>query len=347
MGKNDPTILWFVLNYIPPTHLRHDRVGPVFEKSNKLFNGALELFAPTFTEMTCHNGLWKRKNIPLFYHYVFVKGNHEQIRQLCGLPNGFSFVLNRADKQQCITLSDKDIQALRLIASRYGNELPCFAIDEINLEKGDLVEVMDGRFAGLVGTYLPKRGYSKGNLMISIDRSLAAIVCDVRAEYVKVLRFAKHSKRIYDQIEAFIPRLFTAMRFFHTSAPLSASVIAPLQVFCRRFDAVRLESPKLEAKLQLLLMTAQQILGQANEFEATRNRYLKYAAQITDPSMQALASLCISILTSDMQELRRGQELLTTRISAADSKMQAALKREFAYYLHKPACTDKALYHPE
>ncbi len=332
MDRKDPTILWFVLNYIPPTHLRHDRVEPVFEKSNKIFSGALELFAPTFVEMSCRDGLWKRKNIPLFYHYVFVKGNYEQIRQLCGLPNGFSFVLNRADKHQCVALTDNDIQALRLIASRYGNELPCFAIDEIDLEEGDLVEVMDGQFAGLVGTYLPKRGYSKGNLMISIDRSLAAIVCDVRAEYVKVLRFARDSKRAYDQIEAFIPRLFAAMRLFH-AGELTAAAAAPLRIFCRRFDAVRLEAPKLEAKLQLLLMTAQRILDNPEGFETARSRFLKQAAHMTNSRTQTLAALCIGVATSDPHELRRGQELMTERGPAADSKMQAALRREFAYYL--------------
>lgn len=54
---------------------------------------------------------------------------------------------------------------------------------------------------------------------------------------------------------------------------------------------------------------------------------------MTNSRTQTLAALCIGVATSDPHELRRGQELMTERGPAADSKMQAALRREFAYYL--------------
>lgn len=324
-------MLWFVLNYITPAGSR--QIGPVavVEKFNRVSGTALEVFAPTFVGLARRNGVWTRREKPLLFHYVFVRGTLDEIRRLCGLTNGFSFVINRADSLRYLTVPESDLEAFRVIARAYGNQIPCFAVREIDLADGDRVQVVDGEFAGLEGTYIAKRGGRTGSLLIGVTRQYAAVVYDVKADYVRVLEFAQDSKRMYDQIEAFIPRLFAALRQYHAQEKMDASVLAPLVVFCRRFECVDLKNNKLAAKLRLLLLVAYRILGNETEYQKTKIRFDELTGIITNPWTEALSSLLLSILDRDMDRFVRGMELIGA-VGTHESKFQTFVRGEYGYY---------------
>ena len=164
-----------------------------------------------------------------------------------------------------------------------------------------------------------------------MTQDLAATVYAVKADYLRVLEFAKNSKRAYDQVEAFIPRLFAAMRVYRSGGKLDAGLIAPLVVFCRRFDSVKFDNAKFEAKLQLLLMTACKILGDADGFRKAQASFSKLAVNLTNRWTKALAALCLSVMSCDAEGIAHGREFLPES-SGGESKAQAELRAEYEYY---------------
>lgn len=192
--------------------------------------------------------------------------------------------------------------------------------------------MVQGAFSGLKGRYISKKRGRSGNLLIAVTQDLAATVYAVKADYLRVLEFAKNSKRAYDQVEAFIPRLFAAMRVYRSGGKLDAGLIAPLVVFCRRFDSVKFDNAKFEAKLQLLLMTACKILGDADGFRKAQASFEKLAVNLTNRWTKALAALCLSVMSCDAEGIAPGREFLPES-SAGESKAQAELRAEYEYYL--------------
>lgn len=306
-----PAKHWFVLNHIKQTNAKAATPQAEVNRFNAINNDSLELFAPTFVRMVEHNGKPVCKSEPLTFHYVFVRGTSDDVKQLCSLPNGFSFVLNHSGESKYVTVSDKNMADFKAIARAYSNSLPCFSPDDITLEDGDLVEVVYGDFPGLTGTYIPKKGGKTGNIYIAVSHDLASVVYNIRAEYVRVLEFAKGSKRAYDQIEAFIPKLFKALRLYAADEPIPAPILSPLVIFCRRMSAVRIDNPKLDAKLQALLMCATHILGDTDSHTIAATRFARRHNAITSPWLQALILLLQAVTTHTPALLRDGLALLS------------------------------------
>ncbi|MCX4290121.1 MAG: hypothetical protein OSJ46_11575 [Duncaniella sp.] len=326
-------IKWHVLNYIAPTPAHRDKPECIVEQFNRSDEtGCLELFAPTFVEMTQRDGKWKRKETPLLFHYVFVRGTEGDVKDLCSRPNGFSLIINHTGTTRYATVSDSDMEAFKTIARFYGNmTIPCFSTEEIDLEEGDRVEVAVGPFAGLTGAYISRKGSRNGNILISVTGALAAVVYDIKAEYVKVLQFAKDTKRAYDQIESFIPRLFAALRDWDNGKVTTQS-ITPLVIFNRRMESVTLRNDKLDAKLQILLMTSAIILGDTQSKEKAAERFKKLSHTITNPVTAALAILLQAIVSRDRQQLIKGYDLLT-ETEKLKSAFHATLLAEYRHYI--------------
>lgn len=333
-------IKWHVLNYIAPTPARRDKPECIVEQfNNSGENGNLELFAPTFVEMTQRDGKWTRKETPLLFHYVFVRGTEGDVKELCSRPNGFSLIINHTGTTRYATVSDSDMESFKTIARFYGNmTIPCFSTEEIDLEEGDRVEVAVGPFAGLTGAYISRKGSRNGNILISVTGSLAAVVYDIKAEYVKVLQFARETKRVYDQIESFIPRLFAALRAWDCGE-LTTQIITPLIIFNRRMESVTLHNDKLDAKLRILLMTSAHILGDTEGEEKAAERFKRLSHAVTNPVTSALVILLQAVINRDRQQLAQGYETLTGT-KGLKSAFHVTLLTE---YQHHIAASDKWL----
>ena len=290
--------IWHVLNYIPPTGGRRDAIESVIERLNASNGTSIEAFAPKFVTMErSASGSWHRRERPLMFHYVFLRSDTSTLKQLCSVVDGLSFVLNHAGSSRYLTLTSDTMEQLRIIARVHNNDIPCFLTDEIDLEDGDRVEVADGPFAGLRGTYTSRQGSSHGTLHITVGQGLSAIVYDLSAQYVRVLSFAPGTKRGYDLTDAFIPRLLDALKAYADGSPLSTARRAPLVAFTRRMGIATLHTDKHNAKLQLLLMAAHTILGEHADANTHAIRFRQLRPQITNPWTAALASLVETLLT--------------------------------------------------
>lgn len=322
---------WFVLNYICQSLSKKSVASAIVDKFNSNTDASLDLFAPTFVSVSKHNGKVSRQELPLTYHYVFVRGMLDDIKKLCAMDNGFSFVLNHGGDFRYLTVTDADMESFKLIAGVYANALPCFMTSEVALEEGDLVQVIDGDFAGLTGTYVAKRGGRNGKLMISVSQKCAVVVYDIRAEYVRILRFADGARRAYDLIDAFVPVLLKAMRVYNDGRKLEPTEVARLTVFCKRMGEAQLGNMKLYGKLQVLLMGASRILGDEPLFQRSCAAFEHSVCYMTNPWTRALVLLIQGIIYSDASAIKSGYDLIA--INTPASMFQNQLLNEYNYYI--------------
>ena len=213
---------WWVLNHVAGGSAgRIRRAREAVDRLNVSESLDLELWAPSIVNAVDVGGRMIRREVALTYHYVFVRGRLRDVKRLCGAQNGFSFVIDRAGADRYAHVSEAQMTAFRIIARGYENRLPFFRIEDVELEDGDLVEVMDGAFAGLVGRFMARKGSSNGNIAVQTSGGLGTMAFNVDARSVRVLEFAAGSRRAYDQIDAFAPRLFAALRKMRMSEQLT------------------------------------------------------------------------------------------------------------------------------
>ncbi len=322
---------WFILNHFDALPAPRSQTAKTsIDRFNSAGGCQLELFAPTFVKAVNINGRQIKREQPLTFHYVFVRGTLDEIKRLCGLSNGFSFVLNRSSEERYATVDDKRMDDFKAIARAYSNSLPFFALDDIDLEAGDKVEIVEGSFPGLVGYYMPKAKSSSGDIILSVTQNLGTVVYDVKAKYVRVLEFSKKSRRSYDQIDAFIPRLLQALRHYNDGVVLSDKEKSDITLFVRRMSVVKIDNHKLDAKLQALLFGAYQILGNIVESKRAKDRFIKISHSVTNEWTEALITLIFSVINKDfaqLESIRNNLEKLTPT-----SIFHHNLMDEYAYF---------------
>lgn len=318
---------WFVLNHIAPSP-RYTAQRAV-DRYNSAAGTQLELFAPTYVVQETRNGQTHMRNANLTFHYVFVRGELPDVKALCSQDNGFSFLINRGSRERYATISDQDMANFRNIARAYHNCLPYYPLQDIDLNDGDLVEVVNGDFPGLIGRFMPKAKSKSGDIVLSIFQGIGTVAFNIKNTDVRVLEFSRHATRANDQIDAFVPHLLQAMRLFHAEEEIPQSLLAKLNVFASRMAVVKVNNRKLNAKLQALLYGANFILGDMAAADAARSRYQKLSTSITNPWTAALTHLIFVRLTTSSNgsiALAPLPELMTL------SKFQRQLTDEYAYY---------------
>ncbi len=323
---------WFILNHFEPLPIpRRRTVQTSIDRFNASQGCRLELFAPTFVKAVTINGRQIKREHPLTVHYVFVYGTFDNVKRLCSLANGFSFVLNRGSKERYATVDDRRMEDFKAIARAYSNSLPFFALDDIDLEAGDKVEIIEGAFPGLIGYYIPKAKSNRGDIILSVTQNLGTIVYDIKAKYVRVLEFSKKSRRGYERIDAFIPCLLRALRHYREGTPLNDKEKTDIALFAHRMAVVKIDNNKLDAKLQAILMSANHLLGDSAAEAEARRRYIRHRTAVTSTWTKALIMLIQALTYNDLEAFTLGRNLIGA-IPTATSSFQASLLAEYTHY---------------
>lgn len=333
-GLKSPS--WYVLNHIGSSY--RDVAQKAIDRFNAGNGTALELFAPTYVVKEERQGELKFRTVSLTFHYVFVRGCFDDVKQLCIQPNGFSFLIDRGNEDRYAVIDDRSMANFKNIARAYKNCLPYFPLDDIDLEEGDLVEVVKGDFPGLVGTYMPNAKSKTGNIVLNVYNNVGTIAFNVKATDVRVLEFSKNSTRANDQIDAFVPHLLKALRHYHQNEALPPALAAKLAIFCGRMEVVKMSSRKLDAKLQILLYAANHIIGNTTAARHHLSRHHTLRDSITNPWSQGLINLIHHIITNNADALLPCFEKL--KAAEGTSKAQLILINEYMHYL--PAKSPRA-----
>lgn len=296
---------------------------------------SLELFAPIVCPAEVVKGRVVYKEQLLTYYYVFVKGVFEEIKELCSRhDNGLSFLLDRGSEHRYATVSDSGMENFRIYTRAFTNMVPFFNIEDVELSRGDLVEVVGGDFDGLKGRFMPRPRSNRGNLVIAVTDALGAVAWDVSAKCIRILEFADDTRRQYDLIDSFIPKLLPILRKFHTGEELSMKEKTQLDVFNRRMGVVSLANHKAEAKLLATLVCVQFMLGDISSLGQTQKRLERRRPSLTNRWTIALVELMIGATFNDMQRLREAYVSLPSSTGELTAT-QRQLIEEFKYYLRE------------
>ena len=320
---------WYVLNFVGVAFQR--MAEKAIDRFNASQDSTLQLFAPAYVIREVKDGEVRMRTVNLTFHYVFVRGTFAEVKMLCGQNNGFSFLINHSGSERYATVGDREMANFINIARAYRNCLPYFSLDDIDLEEGDLVEVINGDFPGLIGTYMPKPKSNTGNIILNVYNKVGTIAFDVKATDVRVLEFSRKSTRANDQIDAIVPHLLKALRLYSTSEALPSSLIAKLSVFSSRMEIVRLNNRKLDARLQALLYGCNSILGNTRETTQARARYEKLKNAVTNEWTSALIELIFAIINNDSSRLAAAHTILSTLTPS--SKSQILLTSEYTFHI--------------
>lgn len=324
---------WYIMHHMPMVGVQRKRSATeVVERFNMTQHRNLEVFAPMMTRVVKQGERFVTRDMPLAYQYVFIRGSFEEIRELCKLSDRFAFLVNRGSEERYATMTDRQMDTFQQVALGYTNNLPFLSLEDIDLEEGDLVEIIEGSFVGLVGYFMPKAKSGVGNIVLAVTQNMGTVIYDVKARYVKILEFSKKSRRSYDQIDAFVPKLFRALRSFYLREPLATREKSQLSVFCSRMGSVKVENPKTDAKLQALLSVAQLILGNGKQAAAARARLEQRMPKVTSVSTQSLVLLLAAVMGRNKELLDRGYELLTSDTQERISKSRMQLLEEYEFY---------------
>ncbi len=322
--------MWYVLHFI------HKSGKPSPQRHIDDFNREgheLELFAPIIRPAHVVNGKVKYFERLLTFYYVFVKGTFDEIKELCSRPdNDLSFLLDRGSTNRYGIISDSDMENFKIIARAYANTIPFFNIEDIELNEGDFVEVVGGDYNGLKGTFIPKSRSNKGNLVIAVTTGMGAIVWNIDAKCVRILKFARDTRRQYDLVDSFIPKLLPILRKFHAEERLTDKEKSQLNVFNQRMGMVSPANQKAEAKLLATLMCVQIILGDMEGFRETQKRFEKRKSALTNIWTLALVELMISVVLNDMPRLKEAYGSVQNTTDKL-TNTQTQLLEEFQHYI--------------
>ena len=319
---------WFVLNYVGLAF--QNMAKKAIDRFNVSQNCDLSLFAPTYVVREERCGEIRMRTVNLTFHYVFVRGTYADVKLLCSQNNGFSFLIDRSGSERYATVSDREMANFKNIARAYKNCLPYFPLDEIDLEEGDLVEVVRGDFPGLVGIYTPKARGNSGNIILNVYKKVGTIAFNVKATDVRVLEFSRKSTRANDQIDAVVPHLLKALRLYREVEALPTALIAKLTVFCNRMGVVRLNNRKLDVRLQALLYGCYVILGNSQEATLAKARYKKIEDVVTNEWTSSLIELIFAVTDNDAERLKSAQ--IRIKELTPSSKAQHMLAEEYTFY---------------
>ena len=310
-----------------------DAARRTVERFNAANESCLELFAPTYVVREECAGNVRMRTIPLTFQYVFLRGSYDAVKRLCTAQNGFSFLIDRSSSEhRYAMISDQRMAHFRTIARAYSNCLPYFSLEDVDLEDGDEVEVVNGEFAGLIGTYIPTPRSKSGSIVLNVYNKVGTIAFNVRTSDVRVVRFSSRSTRANDQIDAFVPHLLAALRHYHAGEELPVALVAKLTMFCGRMGIVNISNRKLAARLQALLHVAFTLLGNVVEASRYRDRFEALKSCVTNRWTSALHELLFVVL-SDSNDLRPRLNALLDQLPEPGSRTQQQLLAEIRHYL--------------
>ena len=102
-------------------------------------------------------------------------------------------------------------------------------------------------------------------------------------------------------------------------------------MFCGRMEVARLNSRKLDARLQLMLHAASHIIGNMAQASASLGRYEKLKDSVTNPWTCGAHTLVLAVISGDHELLASGYEAV--KALEATSKAHRMIVDEYAYYL--------------
>lgn len=266
-------VCWYVMTGYALDKRRDIPIAVQVAKYNDERGADIEVFAPTFVKVYNEAKSPRRRMLPLACQYFFIRGRLSQVKDFRSRNTEYNLVHDRADKQpetSYLHLSDEDMSAFRSMALAYKYNMPCFSPSEVDLVACDKVRIVGGEFAGVEGYLVSQQGRDGGRVIIKVGELVAVQTLDINPKYISVLSFAKGSRRMYDKIDSYEPKLRRAMDYYRRNGELDVTNAVAVSYFITRFGLAEIPTAKMRAKVSALLAASYYLMGDKERYRQVR-----------------------------------------------------------------------------
>lgn len=315
-GRNDSHIddskAWYVLTLAESLQAVRRVFRSVNDIRTQRGEPLVEYFLPVCQMKTVRSGRQIVVEQKMLFTYLFVRDTLAGIRQLREHIPGLRLLRHPDDRSgdnwRYMTVTNREMAMFRTIADAFAGNLPCYRIDDVNLEDGDRVQVVGGQFDGVEGILRCAPGRAGGQVLLIVGNLLIVSTGNIAPQYIRILEFGSGNRHPYRQFEAHLPRTVRALcRRLAGEAPDEAD-LAAMQVFTARFALLRPATVNLASSHAGLML-------------------MSYAALDNRPRRDRWLAECEALLPQVTADQQRGLHL---------AMMHAATRRhDLATQLHR------------
>lgn len=236
---------------------------------------SFETFVPTLK--TTYEGKVNGKSVVrtanklLTFNYVFVRGEQRAIEEELKGITRLHLIYKRPGVSKGksygnfirtpMVITDREMDMFIKTVSLYQNGAPIVDISERELQKGDVVRVTGGPFAGVEGVLVTQKGKEGGKVVVNISHLVSVTTVDIEPQYIQVVKFSNENKHIYRKMDAFLPKVKAMIGKRSGGNCLAEEERVELQKFLNSYAEAETGTLNSAAKLKTLVFMAYIALG--------------------------------------------------------------------------------------
>ena len=236
---------------------------------------SFETFVPTLK--TTYEGKVNGKSVVrtanklLTFNYVFVRGEQRAIEEELKGITRLHLIYKRPGVSKGksygnfirtpMVITDREMDMFIKTVSLYQNGAPIVDISERELQKGDVVRVTGGPFAGVEGVLVTQKGKEGGKVVVNISHLVSVTTVDIEPQYIQVVKFSNENKHIYRKMDAFLPKVKAMIGKRSGGICLEEEERVELQKFLNSYAEAETGTLNSAAKLKTLVFMAYIALG--------------------------------------------------------------------------------------
>ena len=236
---------------------------------------SFETFVPTLK--TTYEGKVNGKSVVrtanklLTFNYVFVRGEQRAIEEELKGITRLHLIYKRPGVSKGksygnfirtpMVITDREMDMFIKTVSLYQNGAPIVDISERELQKGDVVRVTGGPFAGVEGVLVTQKGKEGGKVVVNISHLVSVTTVDIEPQYIQVVKFSNENKHIYRKMDAFLPKVKAMIGKRGGGICLAEEERVELQKFLNSYAEAETGTLNSAAKLKTLVFMAYIALG--------------------------------------------------------------------------------------
>ena len=236
---------------------------------------SFETFVPTLK--TTYEGKVNGKSVVrtanklLTFNYVFIRGEQRAIEEELKGITRLHLIYKRPGVSKGksygnfirtpMVITDREMDMFIKTVSLYQNGAPIVDISERELQKGDVVRVTGGPFAGVEGVLVTQKGKEGGKVVVNISHLVSVTTVDIEPQYIQVVKFSNENKHIYRKMDAFLPKVKAKIGKRSGGIRLEEEERVELQKFLNSYAEAETGTLNSAAKLKTLVFMAYIALG--------------------------------------------------------------------------------------
>ena len=236
---------------------------------------SFETFVPTLK--TTYEGKVNGKSVVrtanklLTFNYVFIRGEQRAIEEELKGITRLHLIYKRPGVSKGksygnfirtpMVITDREMDMFIKTVSLYQNGAPIVDISERELQKGDVVRVTGGPFAGVEGVLVTQKGKEGGKVVVNISHLVSVTTVDIEPQYIQVVKFSNENKHIYRKMDAFLPKVKAMIGKRSGGICLEEEERVELQKFLNSYAEAETGTLNSAAKLKTLVFMAYIALG--------------------------------------------------------------------------------------